>query len=283
MARRAKVYAVMNRKGGVGKTTTAVTLGVGLARRLREEEGGHVLLVDLDPQGNVAPSLGLRVNGATIAELLMGERPADECIMGGGEQRPNLFVLPSNDDLAGVKTELVAREAAAAATAAISSRLGGRRRERQEQNIDQILKERLDIAARAFDYIILDCPPSLDMLANAVYHFADAAIVPVKPDYLGTTGTGQHTANIVEAQAAGIDIRIGWVVPTFFRQREVLANEMLDSLQRMYGKRVTPPIPQAAAVEQAPASGGLTILEYDPSSPAAEAYQQLVEIIHERR
>ena len=263
---RGRVLAIANQKGGVGKTTTAVTLADGLARRLVGT--GYVLLVDLDPQGNAAPCLGVSPNGHDIAYLLAGEKAAEDCIVQAGT-RSNLYVLPASDQLADVKIELIGRE--------ITSGLTARKRN-GSVSVNHILSDKLSIAAGAFDYIVIDCPPSLDMLANAVFDFADAAIVPVKPDFLGTTGTAHHTQNILDAQADGIDIHVALYVPTFFRSREVLANQMLASLTKVYGRtRVADPIPQAAALEQAPAAGGQTIFEYAPDSPPALAYAKLVE------
>lgn len=281
MEKKATVYAVVNRKGGVGKTTTAVTLAHGLARKVAEQ-GGHVLLVDLDPQGNVAHSLGLVANGKDIADVLTGAISAEEAIINagqngvGGAERANLWVLPASDALADAKLTLVAN----AALGSVLDQFGGQQ-SRPNVPTNQLLQAHLAKALATFDYIILDCPPSLDMLGTAVYHFADSAVVPVKVDYLGVGGTARHTQNIIAAQAKGIDIKVGVIVPTFVRSREILARQMLTALRESYGaSRVAEPIPQAVVLEQAPAAGGLTIFEYAPDSPAAEAYWQLVEKLH---
>lgn len=276
-----KVYAVMNRKGGVGKTTTAVTLAVGLARRMLgggNGQVGYALVVDLDPQGNVAASLGVKAKKPNIADLLLGRAKIKECVQGAGEQRPNLFILPSDDSLAKAKMQIAALDAAETLAARYE---GGDLP--TETRLNSLLEDKL-AQARKFDFTIIDCPPSLDILAKAVFRFSDGVIVPVKPDYLGAEGTKQHTKNILEAQSEGIDIYANWLVPTFYRKRELLANQVLDSLRNKYGAdRVAPPIPQAVAVEQAPASGGLTVIEYDPSSPASVAYHQLVEMVYATR
>jgi chromosome partitioning protein len=277
--KKAKVLAVVNRKGGVGKTTTAVTLGHGLARMI--EGKGHVLVVDLDPQGNVATSLGLEVNGADIAGVLTGDVPVEKAILRadraaeGGPSRPNLWVLPATDTLADAKLTLVAN----AALGSVLDQFGGRAVKVVPTN--QLLETYLAKAVATFDFIILDCPPSLDMLGTAVYHFADEAVVPVKVDYLGVGGTARHTKDIINAQARGINIKVGVIVPTFVRAREVLARQMLAALIDSYGKsRVAVPIPQSVVVEQAPAAGGLTILEYAADSPPAQAYRRLVEKVY---
>ncbi|MCP4422043.1 MAG: ParA family protein [Chloroflexi bacterium] len=279
MERKAKVYAVVNRKGGVGKTTTAVTLAYGLARKI--EGTGHVLLVDLDPQGNVVHSLGLSPNGKDIAGVLTGDVPVEQAILSadrsesGGPTRSNLWVLPSSDALADAKLTLVTN----AALGSVLDQFGGQSRKSVSTN--QLLETYLAKAVATFDYIILDCPPSLDMLGTAIYHFADEAIVPVKVDYLGVGGAVRHTQNIIEAQAKGIDIKVGVIVPTFVRSREILARQMLEALAESYGKsRVAAPIPQSVVVEQSPAAGGLTVFEYASDSAPAKAYWQLVEKVY---
>jgi cellulose biosynthesis protein BcsQ len=119
------------------------------------------------------------------------------------------------------------------------------------------------------------------MLNTAIYHFADEAVVPVKVDYLGVGGAARHTENIIEVQAEGIDIRVGYIVPTFVRAREILARQMLQALIDSYGRsRVAPPIPQSVVVEQAPAAGGLTLFEYAPESLPAQSYWKLVEKVY---
>ena len=282
----AKVYAVVNRKGGVGKTTTTITLAHGLAKRLvekiepAEEDGatqqikGHVLIVDLDPQGNCATSLGLKTSGRCVSNLLTGRRNLKESIMladrsgAGGPNRPNLWLLPSSPELADAKQEIVIGD--------VVGRLN--RGSKQRTPVEQILERQLAPALKVFSYIVIDCPPTLDVLNESVYRFADGAIVPVKLDYLSAAGAAQHTLDINAAQEAGVKIKISQIVPTFKRSRERLVGQMLTSLQRRYGtSRVSTPIPQSVRVAEAPASGGLTIYEYDPNGIAAKAYDDLVD------
>ena len=279
MDKKARILAVVNRKGGVGKTTTAVTLGHGLAKMI--EGKGHVLLIDLDPQGNVSTSLGINANGKDIADVITGDVPVEKAIMqadrsqSGGPARPNLWVLPASDALAEAKLALVSN----AAISTVLEQFG--RSGSRIIPMNELLQRYLAKAVATFDYIILDCPPSLDMLGTAVYHFADEAIVPVKVDYLGVGGTARHTQDIIAAQAAGIDIKVGIIVPTFVRVREVLAKQMMRALIDSYGKsRVAVPIPQSVVVEQAPAAGGLTLFEYAPDSIPAQAYWRLVEKVY---
>ena len=262
MVPKTQVYAIANRKGGVGKTTTAVSLAAGLAKKL--DGNGHVVIVDLDAQGNVAPMLGIELDEGqlTLADLLTGKAPIEKVVIGGG--RNNLWFIPANDKLAEAKEELMESQALAVLRAF-------RKREKAEPSLAGIFVEKLGRLRTNFDYIILDCPPSLDSFSDAVYQFAEAVIVPVKPDYVSGIGTAAHTRNIAEAQVKlGSDVRIECLLPTFFRKRERLARFILEDLTRHYGvSKVAEPIPQAVVLEQAPAAGGQTIFEYAPDSPAA--------------
>jgi chromosome partitioning protein len=147
--------------------------------------------------------------------------------------------------------------------------------------VSEVLEYRLADAREVFTFIIIDCPPTLDLLQDSVYGFAHAAIVPVKVDYLGAAGAAQHTQGILEAQADGIDIKVEMIVPTFVRPRQRLARQMLQTLKETYGaKRVSEPVPTSVKVEEAPASGGQTIFEYAPDSKPATAYWDLVERVY---
>ena len=298
---RNKIYAVINRKGGVAKTTTAVHVAFGLSRQLlkpipvkglsddeREsllkigrryfEVQGHVLLIDLDPQGNVAQSLGIDPAGADIGEFLVGRQSIRDALISAdrtdeGFPRPNLWLLPSSDNLAAAKIELVNRSFSQAM-------MGGK----EKFSLTSLLVDSLGDIANRFHYIIIDCPPTLDALAQAVYQFADAAIVPVKPDYLSTSGAGRHVADVRQAQMAGIDIKIHTIVPTFYVKNQRLDRDMLTLLEEWYGRNtLAEPIPRSQKVAEAPASSGLTLFEYDVKreSPATGAYQQLVKRIYD--
>lgn len=265
-----RVLAVANRKGGVGKTTTAITLAHGLARRLADTDG-RVLLVDFDPQGNVATALKLQPREHDLADLLLERCNFRDCIIAAdraaeGFPRPNLFVIPSADSLAEAKGELM-----------IKSALGGRR----AVPIEEVLTQKLGFVRQLFTYTVIDCPPTLDVFSDAVYHLADEAIVPVKTDFLGEVGTARHTSDILAAQAYGIDIKIACILPTFYDNRLTIARSVLDALIKHYGKAaVATPIPRSTIFEQAPAVDGQTIFEYRPDSAAAAAYQELVDRIY---
>lgn len=278
----AKIYAVVNRKGGVAKTTTSVSLAHGLALKLQETGDGAVLLIDLDPQGNVATSLGVDTQGKCISDLLLGNRALEDSIISadrsqsGGPARPNLYIIPATDRLAQTKVEMIASAAVNQVVRQMTRRKGS-----DDVPVAEVLEQRLADASQVFSYIIIDCPPTLDLLQDSVYRFAHAAIVPVKVDYLGAAGAAQHTQGILEAQADGIDIKIVMIVPTFVRSRQLLARQMLKTLKETYGeKRVSAPVPTSVKVEEAPAASGQTIFEYAPDSKPAEAYWNLVERIY---
>jgi chromosome partitioning protein len=225
--------------------------------------------------------LGLSANGKDVADLLLGSASLRDCVLPAdnqthGLQRPNLFIIPASDSLATAKLKLVSQET----MSVVAARFEGKRLE-DVGTVDSLLMDKLGPTKKVFDFVIIDCPPSLDMLGNAVYQFADEAIVPVKVDFLGSAGTVRHTENIIEAQESGIDIKIGLVVPTFVRARQVLAREVVAALVRRYGQhRVADPIPASVKLEQAPADGGKTVFEYAPDSPPALAYERLVERVY---
>jgi len=280
----ATVITIENRKGGVGKTTTTVTLGVGLARRLAADGGGNVLIVDMDPQGDAARALGLDPGNRCISHVLLGDGSVDTLranVMSAdrsaeeGPARPNLYIIPATDRLGDAKEDILTEFALIAARS-----MRSRRNDDQPHLID-ILDEKMGLAKQAFRYILIDCPPTLDMLQQAVHQYADYAIVPVKVDFHGASATGRHTSNILQDQAEGIDIVIKAVVPTFVNARHRLTQSMMEQIVRTYGRQVVAdPIANTVRVAEAPASGGLTILEYEPASPAATGYEALIDRIY---
>jgi len=276
----ALVLASVNRKGGVGKTTTAINLAHGLALKLAAEGGGNVIIVELDPQGDISRGLGLDPQGRCISKLLTGHASLRDSIMSadrsaqGGPHRPNLYVLPASDRLKRAKSHLVAKIALSAANFQLDE-------SEPVIPIDDLLVYHLSSLKKAFQFIIMDCPPSLDLLETAVYKFADQAIVPVKVDFHGAAATVNHTNSIIAEQEQGLDIKIGAIVPTFVRPREKLASQMMNSLIKRYGKAVvSTPVPATVIVEQSPARGGLTLFESAPDSVPAQAYQRLVDRVY---
>jgi len=294
--RQDKVLAVVNRKGGVAKTTTAINLAHGLSRKLMRRVApqdldkisdpsnlfqfqdthyyllGHVLLIDFDPQGHCARGLGIDTGKADIGDVLLEQRHITEAVISAdrsteGFPRPNLWILPASDNLEHAKDILRAQAFAMPST--------------KNYGLVRVLEERLAVALERFTYIVLDCPPALDTFTQAVYQFADAAIVPVKPDYFSMAGTGQHISSIFEAQTRGIDIRIHTIVPTLNVARQNLDQQMVDELRATHGNMVSDPIPRSQAVAEAP-SMQQTIFEYDPRflNPATVAYQALVDRVY---
>lgn len=287
MSEKTRVFAVVNQKGGVGKTTTSITLAYELARLCREDPqpgapSAQVLIIDFDSQGNCAHSLGLRPNGQNLANVLIGSDTVRDNLLNAdrssdGLPRPNLWLLPSDQQLANIKTRLLMREAVQSAMAMMEL-------DEQDKQIPilEIMRSQVGPVVDKFAFVLIDCPPSHDAFMNAIYNLAQAAIVPVKVDYLSTVGASQNIENIRKAQMSGINIRIHTVVPTFYVRRQVQDNMMLEALQDAYGTRtVADPIPRSQPVAEAAASGGgMTLQEYAPGSSAAVAYRKLAQRIY---
>jgi chromosome partitioning protein len=290
MAEKTRIFAIVNQKGGVGKTTTTISLAYELARLCREDPQAEapseqVLIIDFDSQGNCAHSLGLHPNGQNLANVLIGSGTVRDNMLNAdrrqeGLPRPNLWLLPSDQQLANIKTRLIMREA-------VQSAMSMMELDESEEQVPilEVMRSQIGPVAERFAYVLIDCPPSHDAFMNAVYNLAQAAIVPVKVDYLSTVGAGQNIENIRKAQVSGINIRIHTVVPTFYVPRQVQDNMMLQALTDAYGvQTVAEPIPRSQPVAEAAASGGgMTLQEYAPESPATIAYRALAERIYYER
>lgn len=299
--RPARILAVINRKGGVGKTTTAVSLAHGLSLKLIHRvkardlgrvpdpgqlfqhngryyyTDGHVLVIDFDAQGHCARALGVDPGQADVGEVLLGRQNLNQAVLSAdrssdGYPRPNLWVLPSSDKLEAAKESLYS-QSLEYVIAGYGSKV---------QWLLALLRRRFNLARERFAYIILDNAPGLDLLAQAVYQFADAAIVPVKPDYLSMAGTGQNLEYIRDMQERGGNTTVEAIVPTFCIERQRLDRDMMASLREKYGELVSEPIPRSQIVAEAPAYQ-VTIFEIDPyqRNPATVAYQNLVNRVYD--
>lgn len=244
-------YALVNQKGGVGKTTTAINLAAYLAQL-----GQRVLLVDLDPQANATSSLGMdknKVDGGVYAALL-GDAQASDLMM--HSPRLKLALIPASPALAGAEIELVgvlARES-------------------------QLLKA-LKPVEKNYDYVLIDCPPSLGLLTlNALVAARSGVIIPVQAEYLALEGLGQlsHTISRVRA-ALNTGLTIRGVVITMFDARTALAGQVVAEVRKHFpGKVFKSLIPRSVRLAEAP-SHGLPISTYSPSSAGGAAYQALAE------
>ncbi|WP_437602955.1 ParA family protein [Sorangium sp. So ce590] len=246
-----RYLAVFNHKGGTGKTTTAVSVAAGLAARDK-----RVLLVDTDAQGNVSVSLGAGAERSLYHVLVMGLRVADAT----RAVRPNLDLLPSNETLAAAELYLAGR-----------------------QNRDRVLSDRLSAAAADYDYVVLDCSPSLSLMNQNALVFADSVLVPVACDYLSLVGVRQVIKTVKNVNALlHHPVQIWGVLPTFFDGRAKIAREAVSTMKQHFGERCLAPIRQAIKVKEAPAQGQ-TIFEYAPGTPAADDYLAVVDRIIESR
>ena len=240
-----RVLAVFNHKGGTGKTTTAVTIAAGLAER-----GARVLLVDTDGQGNVGVSLGLKAERSLYHVLVMG-LSIEQAVT---TVRPGLDVLPSNETLAAAELYLAGRK-----------------------QRDRVLASRLERARELYDFVIVDCSPSLSLLNQNALVLADAVLCPVACDYLSLVGVRQVLRTIKHVnKLLSHPVKLWGVLPTLFDARARICHEALDTLREHFGERCFEPVRLAIKVKEAPARGK-TLLEYAPGSSAATDYVRVVD------
>jgi chromosome partitioning protein len=240
----------------VGKSTTAVSLGAALA-----ELGHRVLVVDLDPQGNASTGLGIRheAREVTVYDVLAAEAPIEGAII--PTPLENLFAIPSTIDLAGAEIELVSQFS---------------REQRLRRAIDPLREG-------AYDYVFLDCPPSLGLLTVNALAAAEELIVPIQCEYYALEGLGQLLRNVrIVQQNVNTDLRLTGIVMTMFDTRTKLSEQVVAEVRRYFGDRVYQTIiPRTVRLSEAPGFG-LPITRYDPGSRGAEAYRQLAHEVHER-
>jgi chromosome partitioning protein len=240
-----RVVAVFNHKGGTGKTTTSVSLAAGLALR-----GQRVLVVDTDAQGNVGVSLNVKAERSLYHVVVMGLPIGDAAVA----VRDNLDVLASNESLAAAELYLAGR-----------------------QNRDKVLARRLESARSAYDFVILDCSPSLSLMNQNALVFADSVLVPVACDYLSLVGVRQVIRTVKNVnQLLHHPVQIWGVLPTFYDSRARICREALATMRDHFGDRCLEPVRAAIKFKEAP-SQGQTIFEYAAGSLAADDYMRVVD------
>ncbi len=245
-----RIMAVANQKGGVGKTTTTVNLGAALAER-----GLRVLVVDLDPQGNASTGLGLNIRelDTTMYDVLLDDIPIEDCIE--PTEVRNLFVAPASLDLAGAEIELVA---------AMSRELR--------------LRQALAPVQEDYDYILVDCPPSLGLLTLNAFAAVGEVLVPIQCEYYALEGLGQllHNVELVQ-KALNPSLAVSTVVLVMYDARTTLAEDVATDVRTHLGDKVTGTvIPRTVRLSEAP-SFGQPITSFDPKSKGAWAYRRLAE------
>jgi chromosome partitioning protein len=247
-----RLIVVANQKGGVGKTTTVVNLAIALGIK-----GHRVLLVDLDPQGNASSGIiadtrlaELKSSGKTIYEALVGRIPLNEVIR---PARDKVFLAPSGPDLVGAEIELATRE--------------GRER---------VLKQILAPVRKDYDYVLVDTPPSLGLLTLNALVAADSIIVPMQCEYYALEGLSSLLETIKRIRSSlNPGLKIDGLVLTMFDARNRLSHEIAREVEKHFPDKVFQSvIPRNVRLSESP-SHGLSVIEYDPKSAGAEAYQNL--------
>lgn len=238
--------AVFNHKGGTGKTTTSINVAAGLA-----EAGLRTLLVDVDPQGNVGVSLGVRGEASLYHILVLGTDPREVAI----PVRSNLDIITANESLAAAELYLAARP-----------------------NRDRVLRDRM-AGADGYDAIVLDCSPSLSLLNQNALCYADSVLIPVSCDYLALVGVKQCVRTLKGVhEHLKHPVHIMGVVPTFYDARHKLAREVTDTLKTKFGDLCLAPVRANMKLREAPAAKQ-TIFEYAPDSHGAEDYREVVKAV----
>jgi sporulation initiation inhibitor protein Soj len=241
-----KIISVANQKGGVGKTTTTVNLSTILAKK-----GKKVLLIDTDPQGNATSGLGVSKDvELSVYDILIGDTEFDETLQETAVK--NLKVCPSNISLAGAEVQLVS----------MMSR-------------EQRLKTKLDKIKDQYDYILIDCPPSLGLVTLNAFTASDSVLIPVQCEYFALEGLGQllNTVNLVKKHL-NKNLEIEGALLTMYDARTNLSNQVVKEVKKYFEDKVYKTvIPRNVRLSEAP-SYGMPITVYDPRSKGAKAYEK---------
>ena len=245
-----KIISYSNQKGGVGKTTTCVNMAAYLA-----QAGKKVLLIDLDPQGNATTGLGFQKSSLkkSVYNVTIEGEPVRDNVL--ETVLPNLFILPANIDLAGAEVDLV-----------------------YKKNRDKVLRAALEPVKSAYDYLLIDCPPSLGLLTINALAASDSAIIPIQSEYYALEGLSQlmNTIKLVQ-QHLNRSLKVEGVVLTMYDGRSLIAKQIAAEIKTFFSKKLYEiVIPRNIRLSEAP-SHGKPILLHDPKCMGARAYAALTE------
>ena len=243
-----RIISVLNFKGGTGKTTTVVNLGMALALR-----GHRVLAIDLDPQGSVASSLGVTDYQASLSEVLLGSVDWPDAV---ARARVRFDIIPSDRQLAEAEHILI-----------------------EQQASSNVLARRLQgLTEAGYEYVLLDCAPSINIMSESALYLSRETFVPVSMEYLALVGAREVIIEVLRARRlmAGQAARVALVIPSFYYVRHRKSRDTLAMLQEHFPGMVSDPIRASVRLSEAP-SHRQTIFEYDPEGPGSQDYARLAE------
>lgn len=245
-----KIISFSNQKGGVGKTTTCVNMAAYLAR-----EGRKILLIDLDPQGNATTGLGFSKGALkkSVYNVLIEEEAVKDNVL--DTELENLKILPANIDLAGAEVELV-----------------------YKKNCEKVLKEALEKVKSQYDYLLIDCPPSLGLITINALAAADSVVIPIQSEYYALEGLSQLMNSIsLVRQHLNKSLKVEGVVLTMYDGRSIISRQIAAEIKKFFTKKLYEiVIPRNVRLSEAP-SHGKPILLHDPKCAGARAYSALTE------